>query len=259
LKISVGSMFLERCLILENERWKMKRKRNIYFYIFEAFNMVVFRQKKIITVNSIGDDLQKARQALNLSIKAVEKKINISENYLKAMETNDWDDIPGEIYRKNFLKKYTEFLAIDFDGIKNRYEKAVKNLENNTDKLASKFGVGRKKFVVFPKIIRNVLIGILIIIIIGYIGRQILSLLSPPKFDILYPEEKFITNSVAIKILGFVNDEAWIGLNDNEISVGTDGYFTVDIDLNPGLNIIKFEARKRYGRSKIIYRRIIAE
>ena len=122
-----------------------------------------------------------------------------------------------------------------------------------------KFGVARKRFVVLPKIIRNVLIGVVILLIIGYLGRQIWSLVSPPDFDVLYPEENYITKVPAIKVLGHIGDESVVYLNDDEIALGEDGYFLVDIDLNPGLNVIKLEASKRYGKSKVIYRRIIVE
>ncbi|MFH1890853.1 MAG: helix-turn-helix domain-containing protein [Candidatus Kuenenbacteria bacterium] len=221
--------------------------------------MVVFRQKKIITTSFLGEDLQKARQALNLSLRAVEKKLGISENYLKAIENNDWEEIPGEVYRKNFLKKYADFLGINFDKIKEKYDRNIQNSGIDKNEISGKFGIGRKRFLVLPKIIKTILICILILIIIVYLGWQIASLISPPQFVILYPEERFVTKSSLVKVLGFVKNESWIGLNDNEITVGEDGYFSIDIDLNPGLNIIKFEAKKRHGRSKVIYRSIIVQ
>ncbi len=221
--------------------------------------MVVFRQKRIITTDSLGEDLQKARKALNLSLWAIEKKLGISQHYLNALENNEWEEIPGEIYRKNFLKKYAEFLGISFVKIKDKYEKELRLNRVSKNVGAEKFGVGRKRFVVLPRIIRNVLIGIVVFLIVGYLGQQIWSLVSPPRFLVVYPEENFVTTLSFIKILGYVGDESLVRLNDDEIALGEDGYFLVDIDLNPGLNVIKLEARKRYGKSKVIYRRIIVE
>ena len=62
-----------------------------------------------------------------------------------------------------------------------------------------------------------------------------------------------------IKILGKVEQGAWPGLNDEEISADEEGWFQVDIDLNKGLNVIKIEAHKSYGRSRVKYLRIVVE
>ena len=103
----------------------------------------------------------------------------------------------------------------------------------------------------------NILIGLAVAAIIGYLGWQVIRLISPPPLKILYPAEGFISQSPKVKILGRVKDESWVGLNNEEISVENDGYFSVDINLNKGLNIIKIEARKRHGRGTVEYRRII--
>ena len=39
--------------------------------------------------------------------------ININKKYLEALENDDWKKLPGEIYAKNFLKKYCNFLKLN--------------------------------------------------------------------------------------------------------------------------------------------------
>ena len=59
--------------------------------------------------------------------------------------------------------------------------------------------------------------------------------------------------------MGRVEKGAKLELNGNEIAADSQGWFSVDMDLNTGLNIIKIEAEKSYGRSRIVYRRIMVE
>jgi transcriptional regulator with XRE-family HTH domain len=221
--------------------------------------MVVFRQRNIIAVKSLGEDLQKARQLLNLSLLSVEKKIGVSRVYLEAMENNDWEVMPGEVYAKNWLKKYVSFLALNWNEIKVKFdqEMAKQKIWPETDK--QKFGVARKRLIVLPKLIKSFLFILVVVIIMGYLGWQLWSLLSPPKLELLYPEDNYVTKSSMVKILGRVEEGAWLGLNDKEIAAGSGGWFEVDIDLNKGLNIIKVEAKKSYGRTRVEYRRIIVE
>ena len=85
--------------------------------------MVVFKTKKIISSKSIGEDLEKGRKARNMSLRAVEQKCGVGEAYLLAMENNEWDLLPGEIYAKNWLKKYAIFLGLNLSEEIKKFEK----------------------------------------------------------------------------------------------------------------------------------------
>ena len=63
--------------------WKKNpRKININFEVLRP--MIRFKQKNIITVKSLGEDLERARKRVNLSVLAVEKKIGVARHYLEA-------------------------------------------------------------------------------------------------------------------------------------------------------------------------------
>ena len=87
------------------------------------FNMVVFRQKKIITVKSLGEGLVEARESLNLTLSLVEKKIGVGQEYLEAMENGEWQILPGEVYAKSFLQRYALFLGLDKVIILKKFKK----------------------------------------------------------------------------------------------------------------------------------------
>ena len=221
--------------------------------------MVMFRQRNIIAVKSLGEDLQKVRKELNLSLLAIEKKIGVAKKYLEALENNDWEAIPGEVYAKNWLKKYASFLGLNWDEVKIKFKEEMEKqrIWPETDK--HKFGVARKRLVILPKLLKSLMLVLVVAVIIGYLGWQVWSLMSPPELEILYPQDNYVSQHKFVKILGKTEEGVWLGLNDKEIAVGDNGWFVVDIDLNKGLNVIKIEAKKSYGRTKADYLTIIVE
>ncbi len=221
--------------------------------------MVKFSKKKIIAARLLGEDLEITRKSLNLTLKAVEKKIGVTKHYLAALENGDWELIPGEIYAKNWLKKYVLFLGLDWEEMKNKFKVETSKINIWPNQNEQRFGITKKRIFLFPKLLKNIFLIILVILIVSYLGWQIWSLLKPPELTILYPEDNFITYNREIKVLGKVNPGIWVGLNDKELSVDDEGWFKVDLNLKMGLNIIKIKAKKSYGRKKIIYRRIIVE
>lgn len=221
--------------------------------------MLRFRKKNIITVKSLGEDLERARKGLNLSLKAIEKRIGVAEHYLEALENNDFEVLPGEVYAKNWLKKYAGFLGLNWDEIKLKFQDELKKQAVWPVGEQKRFGVTRKRFLVMPRIIRNIVLILVVLAVVGYLGSQVWSLLSPPSLEVFYPVEDYASQNSFIKIMGRVEKGAKLELNGNEIAADSQGWFSVDMDLNTGLNIIKIEAEKSYGRSRIVYRRIMVE
>ncbi len=221
--------------------------------------MVVFRQKKIIAVKSLGEDLVEAREALNLTLLSVEKKIGIGREYLEAIERGDWQLIPGEVYAMNFLKRYASFLGVDKKRAVDKFQDETGGHEFWPKVNNYKFGIIPQRLLILPKIIKNSLVVLGAVVVFVYLGWQTWSLIKPPSLEILYPAENFITTSGMTKILGKVNNESWVGINGQEVTVDRDGFFTIDINLNKGLNVIKLEARRKHGKSAVVYRRIVAE
>ena len=61
-----------------------------------------------------------------IDINEVEVRTKIRAKYLRAMENDEWDLLPGEVYAKSFLRTYGDFLGLDtrqlMDDFKRLYE-----------------------------------------------------------------------------------------------------------------------------------------
>ena len=61
-----------------------------------------------------------------IDISEVEARTKIRAKYLRAIENEDWDLLPGPVFVKSFLKTYGDYLGVDsrplIDEFKRRYE-----------------------------------------------------------------------------------------------------------------------------------------
>jgi cytoskeleton protein RodZ len=75
----------------------------------------------------IGSTLREARMRARIDITEVETRTKIRAKYLRAIENEEWDLLPGPIYVKSFLRTYGDFLGLDsrllIDEYKRRYER----------------------------------------------------------------------------------------------------------------------------------------
>jgi cytoskeletal protein RodZ len=78
-------------------------------------------------MTDIGSTLREARMRERIDISEVETRTKIRAKYLRAIENEEWDLLPGPVYAKSFLRTYGDFLGLDsrmlIDEFKRRYER----------------------------------------------------------------------------------------------------------------------------------------
>lgn len=74
----------------------------------------------------LGEYLKGIRKSKNASLEAVAAKTKININYLHAIEENRFNDLPGEVFTKGFLRSYARFLGVDEADIVDRYNQLRK-------------------------------------------------------------------------------------------------------------------------------------
>ncbi len=71
---------------------------------------------------SIGEYLRTEREKKGLSLTDVEKETKIRVKYLQALESENFQEIPGRAYVLGFLRAYARFLGIDEEEIVSTYK-----------------------------------------------------------------------------------------------------------------------------------------
>lgn len=66
------------------------------------------------TARDIGERLRQAREGKGFTIKQVQEDTKIRRRYIEAMETGEFEVIPGgEVYQRGFVRTYARYLGID--------------------------------------------------------------------------------------------------------------------------------------------------
>ena len=110
-------------------------------------------------MKSIGETLREARELKGVSIKLISQEINISKEYLEALEEEQFDIFPAETYLLGFLRNYSEYLGLDTDKTVTLY----KNYKISEEPAPLEELVGQKNSVSIP--VRPLLFGLFIIVI----------------------------------------------------------------------------------------------
>ena len=76
----------------------------------------------------IGDQLRETRMRNRIDITEVEAATKIRAKYLRALENEEWDLLPGPTFVKTFLRTYADYLGLDARNLveeyRSRYERA---------------------------------------------------------------------------------------------------------------------------------------
>lgn len=74
-------------------------------------------------VKSIGEHLKKEREAKGISLQEIANSTNISPRFLEAIEREEFEVLPGEIFVKGFMKNYAAYIGLDAAEISKEYQK----------------------------------------------------------------------------------------------------------------------------------------
>lgn len=125
---------------------------------------------------SIGNKLKKARKSRGLSLDDIKNKSKIKKSYLEALENDNFEKLPGEIYTKVYIRGYAKIVGIDpkkilseYENLKNN-EKNMKGSSENKNKETNK--EGNNNFLNKDKIFKG-LLGIILILIIVLLSYNV--------------------------------------------------------------------------------------
>lgn len=219
--------------------------------------MNAFTPKNLQTPISCGQKLRQARLEKNLSLELVAQKTNIKPTYLLALEEDNFDKLPAGLYGRNFVREYAKFLRLNPKELVTTWQSQILAAEDN-DPFSRKI-IARHQFIIFPKLLRNLLIIIAVIICFLYLIFYFKRIILPPQLTIIYPAANLSLDKSNITIIGETENEAEVSINGELVLNNNDGFFQQTVNLKKGLNNITIKAKKKYSREEIITRQILVE
>jgi len=204
---------------------------------------------------TLGQVFKRYRQAEGVSLVKVEKDLKISQRMLNAIENDDYETLPDELYTKNIIKTYAKYLSLDYNRLMVLYEKFNNKTEAEDHNTRSQ----KVRVYLTPHRVRNIIIILVIIFLLVYLGLQINQIFSPPHLEIYQPAQDLITQETYIDIKGSTDKEARVFINEKEVFLDPEGAFFATLDLQKGINYIKISSIKKHSRENAVYREILVE
>lgn len=222
--------------------------------------MAFFENKPIfLDEETVAEQLRRTRQAKELKLPEVAKKLKIRFQYLDALEKGRYSDLPKGVYGRNFLREYASFLGLDYKALGRQYALETGEKAQPAGKLFERQIVSKRHLIALPLLVRNAIIGVLILASLAYLGFLLQQIFEPPKLVIDYPPENFITSERSILMRGSTEPEADVRINDQSVLADGQGRFERELYLQTGLNTIVVTSKKKYSRTAQLSRQVLVQ
>jgi hypothetical protein len=74
-----------------------------------------------VVVPSFGEELRRERELRQIGLREIAEATKINLRYLEALETNDFEHLPGGVFNRGFVRAYAEFIGVDPEAMVNAY------------------------------------------------------------------------------------------------------------------------------------------
>jgi cytoskeletal protein RodZ len=221
---------------------------------------MLFTRKKIKEgEESAAFLLRSSREEKKLTLEDISRKTGIKIAYLSAIENDDYQQLPGGIYEKTFLKKYAACLGVKLPDLDKKSIFGGKQPNKEGGDVFSRKKISVREMLVFPKILRNTLIVIFFFALLFYLGFYLKNSFSLPKIQVFQPPDSLTTTDNFVEVVGQTESRTQVTINDKPILQDKNGNFKKIVELKTGINTIVISAQNKYSRKSIIKKQILVK
>jgi cytoskeleton protein RodZ len=93
----------------------------------------------------IGATLREARMRERIDVSEIEAKTKIRAKYLRALENEEWDLLPGPTFVKSFLRTYAQALGLDDKALLEEYKLQYEHPGDGVDPIQQPAGTASRR------------------------------------------------------------------------------------------------------------------
>ncbi|MBU1966791.1 helix-turn-helix domain-containing protein [Patescibacteria group bacterium] len=206
---------------------------------------------------TIGDILQEERQRHRLSIEKLAEKTHIKIKYLRALENNQFGQLPAATFVKAYLKTYASVFGFDHQPLiailRRDFKESVKGKLVPREFIKP---VLKNRQLWNPASFVVVGLAMVFLTLIGYVGFQWYQLVQPPELIITTPVEDSLVAS-RVNVMGHTEADVIVTVNSAPVTLQPDGSFQTEVYLpREGVNTISIEAQDRRGKNTLVQRTV---
>jgi len=197
---------------------------------------------------SVGKLLKDARERKKLTLHDVEKRIKVREQFIRALEEDQWGSFTSRIYVTGILKNYSRFLGLDERKILAFFRREYERIEEIKfkEKVSNTY---------FSSDSKKAIIGgfvFICILLVGYFSYQLFQYFKPPTIHIISPTTNTFKRDVTIKIIGKTEKEAVITIMGERIYQNKEGVFEYIMPLKQKENALSIEVVGANGKKAVL-------
>ncbi len=202
----------------------------------------------------LGDALRLQREAMGVTMQQAAEDTRIREKFLQAIESGDYQSLPGTVYTKGFLRNYAQYLNLEPEEMLAFYT-GERGGSEPVRSFAPMKPLVKRSFIFTPTVLVPVVVLAGIVLFIGYVYYQFTNFAVAPHVDITDPPGDAVSQSAEYTVKGRTNPDGRItvrvspGLDTiNDVRPARDGTFSVLVTLKPGPNHVEVQVLDPAGK-----------
>ena len=204
-------------------------------------------------MRNIGQKLQDTRKNKGLSVKQLEKETKIRSGFIKAIEKNDWSNLPEYPVLQGFVKNIAASLGLDVGqtvALLRRDYPPKKLRVNPKPDIKNKFYWG-------PRSTFLTALLVIAVLVLSYLGLQYYQFTQPPTLNVIRPEQGQEVFDSDLLVEGRTDPEATVIINNQPTLVSEDGSFSTRINISSQTSEVLVEATSRSDKKTVVVREIM--
>ena len=187
-----------------------------------------------------GEIFRQEREKQGLRISEVVEKTKIPQEFLSALEADDYSRLPKGIYPQLYVREYARLLGLSEEKMAAIFRRDYHLIREEKSRL---FWL---KLDLSPRKTKFLAAGLIIFLFVAYLGYQYFNFIWPPKIKISLVEP----SSEGVIIRGKTSPQASLKIDGQLVNLDSKGRFNYLIKNEK--KIIIFEVQSPAGRRKMI-------
>jgi cytoskeleton protein RodZ len=205
-------------------------------------------------VARLGDALRQQRETMGVPIEQAAEDTRIREKFLRAIESGDYQSLPGTVYTKGFLRNYAGYLNLDAEEMLALYT-GERGGSEPLRTFAPMKPLVKRSFIFTPTVLVPVVVLAGIGLFAFYIFYQFTNFAVAPRVDITDPPADAVSQVAEYLVKGKTNPDGRITVRVspgadtiNDVRPAADGTFSVLVPLKPGPNHVEVQVLDPAGK-----------
>lgn len=214
----------------------------------------------------LGETLRAQRERKGISLEQAADDTRIREKFLAALESGDYQSLPGAIYTKGLLRNYADYLDVDSNELVALFQVERGPAEQPARQFEPMRPIMRRSVILTPAILLPLVVLGGVALFVGYFYYQFTAFATPPRIEVIDPAGDAIVDTPELVVRGRTVPDGRVTVRVfpgpetiADVRPAANGTFAVPVHLRPGANHIEVQVLDAAGKTNLVSRSVRLE